>query len=672
MPWKLPRPRFGLRALLLVVLACAIGLAFWTSPGRWRTYRNQQARQRIDPYELSIAGDGNPKSVPPELVAILGDSRLKHWGLVGPLRILAGNRLASHGWDERLRVWDIDTGHQLLATEAINFTVSGNRQTIFFATVDGTISQVDAKTLKVVRTLPPIDGFDRFNLATNKDGTILACEASNADRMREITIWDTSQTRAIHTFRPPKPGGGALAVSSDGKLFTWEDAGQFHVAETVTGKVLQTCGPIKDASTAGGSYMLGNIAFSADDSKLFVGSARMELTVFDRYTGEAIEWIGPTNSGAHVFAVGASENFLFVPQQEFLRVFARGGEWRVYRDLAAHRPGLANVDWAHSLTAASHREGGISLWSGAVVPDIPWRLPGGPETDVSCLAFHPDGWLVTGDSQGEMSCWEPGTWERQRHWRAHRGLVLTVGISRNGAKLVSTAEDGIAVWNPDTAQEMLALHNIRLSRFAALSADGSQLASNTDEFVSKACAIHNTATGAAVKRLGPLRSSLYGIPAWSPDGTKIVCNDMSSNLEAFDVASGALIGTLGKGRYAQCEIRAVWLSDSKRLVTAGWGRDEVHFLEIGKTTPVMTLNAGSGRVKWVALHPSEKWIATCGEKTPVQIWHLPTGKSVKSWQIGPLKGVVHQVEFSPDGNYLATVNGNGTAYILSLDGVLSE
>jgi WD40 repeat protein len=55
---------------------------------------------------------------------------------------------------------------------------------------------------------------------------------------------------------------------------------------------------------------------------------------------------------------------------------------------------------------------------------------------------------------------------------------------------------------------------------------------------------------------------------------------------------------------------------------------------------------------------------------PVQIWHLPTSKLVKTWQIGPPAGEVVQVAFSPDGHYLATVNGNGTVYVLSLDGVL--
>jgi WD40 repeat protein len=63
-------------------------------------------------------------------------------------------------------------------------------------------------------------------------------------------------------------------------------------------------------------------------------------------------------------------------------------------------------------------------------------------------------------------------------------------------------------------------------------------------------------------------------------------------------------------------------------------------------------------------------IAVCGEKMPVQIWNLATSKLVKSWQIGPPAGLVSQVAFSPDGHYLATVNGNGTVYVLSTDGVL--
>src|SRR5262245_50265343 len=154
MPWKLPRPRFGLRTLLVVVLASGIGLAFWTNPGRWRTYRNQQARQRIDPYELAAAGDGNPRNVPLELVAILGDSRLKHWGFVGGARILTDSQLASIGRDERLRIWNIQSGRQTFVTEAKAMAISGDRRYCFFATLNGEIRRIDANDSKQTVTLP--------------------------------------------------------------------------------------------------------------------------------------------------------------------------------------------------------------------------------------------------------------------------------------------------------------------------------------------------------------------------------------------------------------------------------------------------------------------------------------------------------------------------------------
>ena len=123
----------------------------------------------------------------------------------------------------------------------------------------------------------------------------------------------------------------ALAVSSSGKLFTWEDEGQFHVTETATGKVTRTCGPIKDMSSSASRYMLGQIAFSADETKLYVGSARGAVSIYDCQSGEELEQIGTTPNSAHVFAMGAGERFLAVPCEEFVRVFRRSREWEQRR-----------------------------------------------------------------------------------------------------------------------------------------------------------------------------------------------------------------------------------------------------------------------------------------------------------------------------------------------------
>ena len=62
--------------------------------------------EAIPAEELKAAGDGDPRKVPADLVAVLGDSRLMHWGNAravgfGP----SGTWLVSAG-DFDLRIWD--------------------------------------------------------------------------------------------------------------------------------------------------------------------------------------------------------------------------------------------------------------------------------------------------------------------------------------------------------------------------------------------------------------------------------------------------------------------------------------------------------------------------------------------------------------------------------------
>jgi serine/threonine protein kinase len=71
-------------------------------------------RVRIPAYELALAGDGDPNKAPPNLVAIFGESRLKHFG--GILSVAYSpdsKKIASCGYDGTVRVWDAATGEQL-------------------------------------------------------------------------------------------------------------------------------------------------------------------------------------------------------------------------------------------------------------------------------------------------------------------------------------------------------------------------------------------------------------------------------------------------------------------------------------------------------------------------------------------------------------------------------
>jgi WD40 repeat protein len=673
MGWSWPRLRFGLRTLLVLASLCAVGAWLYTNrPERRRAWRNHQARQTIDRYELSVAGSCDPPGVPAELVAILGDSRLKHWHLVQNVRLLPGDQLVTSGMDGRIRIWNLNSGRQLHELVGTSLVLSGDRKLAFLGSADGSVLCWDVVQAKVLKTLGSSLSVDSVGLAANGDGSRLLVELLQRDRSREIVLWDVRQAQALLRFRPEKPGGGALCLTADGSHFTWQQDQTIQVTQSATGRVLREIGPI--VSDGGGRSMLGQLMFSTDESKLFVGSASHAVVVFDWVTGKELERVGYGRESVHSFVVGGpKDQQVILGSQSDLRIFRKFMDqgWILWEVDRTPSRGLGVVDLLGTTIAASTRDG-VLLWNQAHDLDE-WRLEGGSAAGICHLAFHPDGkHVLTGDSEGMVAAWEVGTWRLVRKWRAQLRAIKTLAIAGHGSRLVTAADDDTAaVWNPLTGDEICVLRGIRRPDGVGISPDGTQIVAGLqnrlfgDEFE-----IYDAATAASLRTVGPIMFGIESAPAWSADGSRVAFLDMTSSLQVFDTATWTRLAQIGKTHYGGQRVVSFWLSDNRRLVSTNWGKDEIHLLEIGQPNPVLTLNGGSGQADYVAVHPSEEWIAVCGQRMPVQIWHLPTAKLVKAWQLGPPGGVVSQVVFSPDGHYLATVNGNGTAYVLNLDGVL--
>jgi len=69
-----------------------------------------------------------------------------------------------------------------------------------------------------------------------------------------------------------------------------------------------------------------------------------------------------------------------------------------------------------------------------------------------------------------------------------------------------------------------------------------------------------------------------------------------------------------------------------------------------------------------AFSPDGKTIATWGRDGTVRLWDPVTGTLRETIPLCYPGGVIEQVAFSPTGRYLTTANGNGTVYILRVDG----
>lgn len=666
MPWKFPRPRFGLRTLLVAVLLVAIGLAFYTSPGRWRTYRNHQARQRINPYELTIAGEGNPRNVPPELVAILGDSRLKHWRSVSKVEWVAGDHLASQGTDQITRVWDSRTGRQIEQYSQTSIAASGDRNTLFLGTPEGPILLWDAKTGRVVNRLDGFPGWRAITMGANENGRVLACDLRQGEMTQRFVVWDVPNKRVQQELPSDAKLRGYPLVTPDGTQFGYRQDNQIFFHDVSPSKSRVPMRPIPEERR---NYYLGTTALLGD-KLLLVGSMAGGVVAFDPTTGEELFRTPDLPDNFGFMASDASTSRIVVANKNsFLFYDLKTKDAKIVGATSHLRERALSLDWDGSHFAAGHEDHGISLWAG-MGPVRPQRIAGDVPTALTCLAFDPrQRWIVTGNRDGHLAQWEFANWRMIRSWQAHSAPVRRLEVSSDGSRLASTADDGLVMWDAESGQE---LWTNRSAWPAVFSPDGQRLVTTgRGNKPSLRLLVLNSRAGAIVAEGPKLFGRLCGDPSWSPDGRHFAGIDQGQSLLELDTATWTPTPIGVQTQFAQ-GVAVKWLSDNQRFVTGGWDSDEVHILQVGKTTPVATIRAGGGLVKHVALHPSEQWIALCGEDVPVQIWHLPTQKLVKSWQIGPPKGIVSQVEFSPDGHYLATVNGNGTAYVLSLDGVLGK
>ena len=119
-------------------------------------------------------------------------------------------------------------------------------------------------------------------------------------------------------------------------------------------------------------------------------------------------------------------------------------------------------------------------------------------------------------------------------------------------------------------------------------------------------------------------------------------------------------------------------SPDSKLLAAGAGGRTVRLWDLGSRLPTERIHlegqvgqAGPGHTTFetsefwdygsVAFSPDGKLLASADEEGQVIIWDPTARKQLHEWR---LPGPVVQVLFAPDGQHLATVNGNGTVYIL--------
>lgn len=283
MPWRWLAPRFGLRTLLLGVTLCAValGVLFWTPYNR-RARLNSAARARIDPYELKVAGGGDAAQAPTKLVAILGDSRLKHWQPIRVAEFLSKTQLASFGRENYLRVWDVKNGKQTWQVETRCATFCGPAGCAYYVSPADKLWRWDAATGKSTEIeCPPDASLGTFQ--ANPEGTHLV-SWRRIGLNSEVDVWEIATAKKLRTVEVPE--GVAFVVLNqlcNRLAVTYKE--HALVANVPGSETPLELGPLKYGDGTAAAY---HVAFTPDSSRVLIAGGGSELYQFDSISGREL------------------------------------------------------------------------------------------------------------------------------------------------------------------------------------------------------------------------------------------------------------------------------------------------------------------------------------------------------------------------------------------------
>lgn len=299
-----------------------------------------------------------------------------------------------------------------------------------------------------------------------------------------------------------------------------------------------------------------------------------------------------------------------------------------------------------------------------------------PSTAHLDFEFSPDGrQLATTAAGNRIQIWSTESGEISQTLPAPPGdrEFSPRTFSPDGSRLIIASTDGIVVWDLD-AGEPLFIDEPRFAVSAAFSPDGSRIA--TGFFRSTDISIRDPATGMVLFELHGHTGSTDAVD-FSPDGRYLLSGSADGSARVWDVTPG------GRGEVISLsgndEFHGMDYHHEARLVAAASvdGTIWVWNVETGERVQRLVGHDGDGwdGGVWDAdIHPDGRLIASAGADSTVRLWDVESGAELlvleandpRAKPVGYVFPGLLDVEFSPDGQWLATGGADGVVAVWDL------
>jgi WD40 repeat protein/serine/threonine protein kinase len=580
-----------------------------------------------------------------------------------------GKRFATGGWGGTARIWDAETGRELLAI--------------------------------------PTGGQYVFGVAFSPDGRHVATGSNQQPDY--VKLWDAETGDLVKAYRGHGDAVLSLVFSRDGKRLltsSYDETARLWDVESGESQVLQ-----------GHEWWVWSAAFSPDERRIVTACQDGSAMVWSVETCQPgppfLGHVGPVYAaefspdGKHV-ATGGYDRRIMIWEPDRLRPFEFGSGLdqssaaaAEYVVLEGHAAGVRTLHYSADgkLLLSGGHDNTVRVWD--VATHKPLKILRGHAGRVQACAFGPDhSWALSGSHDHLAKIWSLAGYEEVRVFQGrvlqgHRDAILGAGFSPDGRRIVSASRDRSAklwdsrtgkeirqfkegheflatkaaffpdgkrllsaavdnttrIWEVATGTQLLTLEGTGPAAAVALARDGRWVLTGSNDKTAK---LWDAVTGHLVRKLEGHRSEVTAV-AISPDASWLFTGDARGRCRLWQAETGALQWEAeGHSRNITA---ACFLPDSSTVLTAS----------IDNTVAQWDVATGRERLPLILKHPDSvvamaiapdgRRVLTSSADKVVRLWDVASGQ-----QLGVLPAgdeLTNAVAFAPDGRRALTTSATG-------------
>jgi RNA polymerase sigma factor (sigma-70 family) len=644
---------WGAAALMLVVVATIAGTAIaplWLTAGSAKEAASsasaspapadERSRARVD-----LFGDPLPEGA----VARIGTTRFRHGGYIYSLAITAdGNRVLSYGSDS-IHVWDAATGRELrrLAAEtgtqflSVGFSADGKLAATTQGGAGGPLrpGPVTLWDLRSGKKVKALGNALYYSACFAPDGRLLA--ASRYDHV--VETWDVAGGKRLASWQAHEGRSRApsLAFTGDGKvLMTAGIDKAVCFWEAATGKKLRRLDGIVNTHNSLALFpdgkWIASVEHKASPPLVMGGETPLpNIRILDATTGKVVRQVqtpvrklpfGRVNTVRHLCLSPDGKTLAGVATDYFVYLWDMHTGKELSRIESIAPTAVAFLPDGKALAVATYGHA-VHLYDVASGKELPRGR--GLRHPARYVGITPDGRALATPDSPSIQLWDGATGKRGRRLDGHEGWVISMLLSADGRRLISTGGDEtVRAWDVATGKPL--------------------------------CKV--------TLRLGGDYPGVQAL-ACSPDGKRVVARGEVAHrgtpLRLLDMTTGQSVGQIETGKHIvhgaaflpDGRSLVVWTGDRKARVwdlNTGKIRREVQYTEGVRAHkgPVPVPVGGLADAFFTAaVSPDGQLIAFGSDKDLIAVHELDGGAEL--CRVEKLARGVGCLAFSPDGRTLA-------------------